>query len=292
MLQVKHLSKSFGSDLVLDDCSFEIPKSRVVGLVGSNGAGKTTLLKCIQGVYDFSGEILFANEKIVENNKIKSKIFLVSDANWFPFNATMKSMEELYATFYHFNSIRYKKYVDIFNLDIHKKINEFSKGMTRLACVCFALAVEPELLLIDEVFDGLDPKVRQVFKRCIIEDMDETKMSVLVSSHALRELEDICDEFIFLNKTIYTQGNVQDLKQNYSKVQVISDDISRLIELIGDDKIVHRKTSGKVHILICNINKDIMFDIMEKIQPQFYECLPITFEEYYLLVDEGGNQNE
>lgn len=256
MLEVKHVSKSFNNIKVLDDCSFEIPKARVIGLVGNNGAGKTTLLKCILGIYKFEGEIKYDGEDIYENNKIKSKIFMISDTTWFPSYATMNSMEIFYSTFYRFNLNRYKKYVSLFNINPQQKISEFSKGMIRLAAVCFGLAIEPELLLIDEVFDGLDPKVRQIFKRCIIEDMEEMEMSVLISSHALRELEDICDEFIFLNKTIYTYGNIQNLKENYSKIQIISDDINEITELIGREKIISERNSGKVHILgECKINR-------------------------------------
>lgn len=291
-LVVKNVSKSFDQKLVLRNCNFTVEKSRVVGLVGDNGAGKTTLLKCIQGIYTFEGSITFNEEDIVENNSNKAKIFMISDTTWFPFNATMISMRELYSTFYTFNNTRFMKYVELFKLDVNKKISTFSKGMARLAMVCFAFAIEPELLLIDEVFDGLSPKKRQLFKNCIIEDMEEMNMSMLVSSHALREVEDICDEYIFLDKTIYTQGNVQDLKENYCKLQIVCENIDQLLETIGHEKIIQCKNAGKVNIVICKLRRDEIIEIMKQFKPVFYECLPITFEEYYLLVESGDEIHE
>lgn len=291
-LVVKNVSKSFNQSLVLEQCNFKIEKSRIVGLVGDNGAGKTTLLKCIQGVYSFEGSITLDDKEIYENNEIKSKIFMISDSIWFPLNATMKSMKDLYSAFYTFNNTRFQKYVELFKLDENKKLSTFSKGMNRMAMVCFAFAIEPELLLIDEVFDGLSPTVRQIFKKTIIQDMEEMDMSVLVSSHALRELEDICDDFIFLNKTVYTQGNIQELKQMYSKLQIVCDDLDELYENIGKDKIVQSKTTGKVTVITCKLNKEEIHGIMKKINPAFYECLPITFEEYYLLVETEEERDE
>lgn len=291
-LVVKNVSKSFNQSLVLEQCNFKIEKSRIVGLVGDNGAGKTTLLKCIQGVYSFEGSITLDDKEIYENNEIKSKIFMISDSIWFPLNATMKSMKDLYNAFYTFNNMRFQKYVELFKLDENKKLSTFSKGMNRMAMVCFAFAIEPELLLIDEVFDGLSPTVRQIFKKTIIQDMEEMDMSVLVSSHALRELEDICDDFIFLNKTVYTKGNIQELKQMYSKLQIVCDDLDELYENIGKDKIVQSKTTGKVTVITCKLNKEEIHGIMKKINPAFYECLPITFEEYYLLVETEEERDE
>lgn len=291
-LVVKNVSKSFNQSLVLEQCNFKIEKSRIVGLVGDNGAGKTTLLKCIQGVYSFEGSITLDDKEIYENNEIKSKIFMISDSIWLPLNATMKSMKDLYNAFYTFNNMRFQKYVELFKLDENKKLSTFSKGMNRMAMVCFAFAIEPELLLIDEVFDGLSPTVRQIFKKTIIQDMEEMDMSVLVSSHALRELEDICDDFIFLNKTVYTQGNIQELKQMYSKLQIVCDDLDELYENIGKDKIVQSKTTGKVTVITCKLNKEEIHGIMKKINPAFYECLPITFEEYYLLVETEEERDE
>ncbi|SKA00934.1 ATP-binding cassette domain-containing protein [Anaerorhabdus furcosa] len=292
MLEVKHLSKSFEDQLVLNDCNFVVKDSTIVGLVGSNGAGKSTLLKCIQGIYDFDGEIAFDGELVKENNKAKAKIFMISDTQWFPMNATIESMKNFYKSIYIFDNELFEHYVKTFKLDTTKKINELSKGTIRLVSIAYALAIQPKLLLIDEVFDGLDPKIRKIFKDCLIKEMDELEMSVIVSSHALRELEDICDEFIFLDKTIYTQGSVQDLKQNYCKLQVISDDMDNIKLILKEENILSFKSFGKVSVIVSKYNKNQVIEMMEELKPLFYECLSISFEEYYMLIEKEEDNDK
>lgn len=282
MLKIKNCSKSIQNFEILKECNLELDSGKIMGLVGVNGAGKTTLLKCIAGIYDFEGSITLNDEIIYENEKVKSKVMYVQDSNIFPRDATIKSMVDLYNEFYDFNESLFRNYIHQFNLDENKKISSFSKGMQRLTALCLAFAAGPELLLLDEAFDGLDPKSRLQIKRILINELDESNMSVLISSHALRELEDICDDFAILDKHILSKGNVTDSIGNLNRVQVVYDKEIDVLNSLSDFEVVDYKQTGNVHVIVVRGNiEDIEVKLNEN-NPVFLEKLNVSFEELFI----------
>ena len=204
MIEIKNLSKSYGKTSVLEKVNLTVSEGSVFGLVGINGAGKSTLLRLISGVLKPNeGEIFVDGELVYENEKAKGKMFFLPDDPYYTPNINSKGLAELYKTFYDFNEETYAQYLDKFKLSEKAPIRNFSKGMKRQVFVSLALAVRPKYLLLDEAFDGLDPLARMVFKRGLIELVEEKKSAVIISSHSLRELEDISDSYGLLDhKTI------------------------------------------------------------------------------------------
>ena len=211
MLKVEAVSKKLGNKTVLENCSLTVQNGSVMGLIGPNGAGKSTLLRCICDVYQCDqGSITLDGETIHENEYLKQNILYLSDDPYYMYNATIKDMKEFYQIFYpQFDEKLYEKYLKIFKLDENKVMNNFSKGMKRQAFILMALAISPKLLLLDESFDGLDPMMRLLFKRAIGECIEKKDISIIISSHNLRELEDICDAFAILEDAhIETSGMI------------------------------------------------------------------------------------
>ena len=196
MINIMNLVKSFNDKKVLDNLNISIEDGTVFGLIGINGAGKSTLLRLISGVYSQDlGIVEVGGECVFENEKIKKDIIYVSDDPYFPFSSTIKSLKVFYSSFYNLNEDLYQKYLSMFNLKENALISSFSKGMKRQVSLLFAMAISPKYLLLDECFDGLDPLVRLNFKKALTELIQDKKITVIISSHNLKELEDICDSF-------------------------------------------------------------------------------------------------
>lgn len=282
MLRIENCSKSIHDFEILRNCNLELESGKVMGLVGVNGAGKTTLLKCIMGIYDFEGKITLNDQIIYENENVKSKVIYVQDSNIFPKEATIKTIIELYHQFYDFNESLFRNYINRFHLDENKKISTFSKGMQRLTALCFAFAANPELLLLDEAFDGLDPKSRLEIKRMLISELEESNMSVLISSHALRELEDICDDYAILDKHILLEGNVTESMENINRIQVVYDKEVDVLNRLIDFEVVDYKQTGNVHVVVVRGDVDTIENKLKEDHPVYYEKLNVSFEELFI----------
>ena len=226
MIEIKGVTKALGNNLVLDEVNLSIEEGKVFGLVGVNGAGKSTLLRCLAGIYKpESGEVVINGKQVYENPHVKQDIVLINDDPYYPLNATVDDIKNLYASFYALDEKRYETYVSLFKLDRKKVINNFSKGMKRQVFLIMALAISPKVLILDEAFDGLDPFVRLTFKRALTDLIEEKNITVIISSHNLRELEDICDSFgILENHHIVTSGDIQEGKDNIHKMQLVFKD--------------------------------------------------------------------
>ena len=222
MLRIMNLVKSFNDKRVLDNLSIEIEDGSVFGLIGINGAGKSTLLRCISGVYAQDMGVIEADgECVFDNPNIKKEIIYVSDDPYFPISGTIKSLKIFYSSFYHLDEKLYQKYLNLFGLNENGLISSFSKGMKRQVALLFAMAISPRYLLLDECFDGLDPLVRLKFKKALTDLIDDKEISVIISSHNLKELEDICDSFgILENGRIDTYGDLLSSKTNINKYQL------------------------------------------------------------------------
>lgn len=284
MLKIENISKTLGDTKVLENCSLEVQKGSVLGLIGPNGAGKSTFLRCISDVYKCDSGVIQFNDLIISNNEIlKQDILLLSDDPYYSQNKTISDMKEFYSIFYpSFDEDVYKKYLNIFGLDERKSMKNFSKGMKRQAFIIFALAISPKLLLLDEAFDGLDPYMRLVFKRAISEHLSSKDMTIIISSHNLRELEDICDCFALLdNHTITSQGDINETKEYIHKVQLVFNEEKQLDDFKEFD-CMNISISKRIVTMIVKGYEDDIIEKIHKLNPLIYDILDISLEEIFL----------
>lgn len=283
MIEIKGVTKALGNNLVLDEVNLSIEEGKVFGLVGVNGAGKSTLLRCLAGIYKpESGEVVINGKQVYENPHVKQDIVLINDDPYYPLNATVDDIKNLYASFYALDEKRYETYVSLFKLDRKKVINNFSKGMKRQVFLIMALAISPKILILDEAFDGLDPFVRLTFKRALTDLIEEKNITVIISSHNLRELEDICDSFgILENHHIVTSGDIQEGKDNIHKMQLVfKDNVTK--DMLTNLDIIHFDQVGRVMSLVVKGNIDEIKAELNQYHPLLMEVLAISFEEMFI----------
>lgn len=294
MLSIINLHKNFGDKNVLSGINLEVKEGTIFGLVGINGSGKSTLLRCISGVFepDF-GWILFNDLNTYKIADIRKDIIYVSDDAYFPNNSTISSLKDYYDSFYDLDEERYYKYLKMFGLDEHKQIVNFSKGMKRQVSLLFALAIKPKLLLLDECFDGLDPLVRLTFKKALVELLEDEKITVIISSHNLKELEDICDSFgILEDGLINTYGDLLESKENIVKFQLAYKTNKTRKDFTGIN-ILSYKQEGKVITIVVKDNINEARRIFEESNPIIMDEIPVTFEELFIYeVESRGLLNE
>ena len=289
MLRVNGISKSFVDKQVLKDLYLSVDPGSIFGLVGVNGAGKSTLLRCISGIYECdSGNITFDDMDTFRNEQIRKKIFFVTDEPYYPLAADIRTLKEFYSSHYDVDEERYQKYLKMFSLDEKKPLNSFSKGMKRQATLLFALAIKPELLLLDEAFDGLDPIVRYDLKKTLYEFIEEGDSSIIISSHNLKELEDICDSYgILEDGKIDTFGDLLESKQNINKYQLAFNKPLPEDAFAGLD-ILHQIKEGSVYTLVIKGDLAEVSGRLRKLDPLILDTLQVNFEELFIYEHEGG----
>lgn len=283
MIEVKNISKKFEDFVALSDVSCRIAGGCIYGMVGSNGAGKSTFLRTITGVYKpDSGEALIDGEPVYDNPKIKDNMVYVADDLFFLSGANMNKMAKFYADIYSkFDYEYYEKLTQKFGLDPKKSIINFSKGMKRQAAIILALSTRAKYLFFDETFDGLDPVMRQLVKQLIYNEVVENDATAIITSHSLRELEDICDHLTLLHKGgLVLDSDVFDLKTNQFKIQVaFGDEYGK--ERFEGIKYTQFKKVGSVTNLIVNDNRQAVVAKLEAMNPKLLEVLPLTLEEIF-----------
>ncbi|KAF1085022.1 ABC transporter ATP-binding protein YtrB [Sporotomaculum syntrophicum] len=284
MIEAKNISKNFADSAALTDVSIKVKKGSIYGLVGSNGAGKTTLLKILAGVYRQDlGEVLIDNQKVFENIAIKSRTVFIPDSLYFFSQYTVQDMAKFYQRIYaNWNEERYQKLKDAFRLDEHKKIQQMSKGMQRQAAFWLALSITPDFLLLDEPLDGLDPVMRQKVKNLIIQDTAAREMTVLISSHNLRELEDLCDCVGILHQgRSVVEKDLDALKSDIHKIQVaFQGDLPASI--FGNKHVLYQEKRGSVLLFIIRGKKEEIIKDSYQYQPVLLDILPLTLEEIFI----------
>ncbi len=281
MIEFKNVTKKFGDFTAVEDISFKVEPSSIYGLIGYNGAGKTTLLKTAAGIYRAEGgEVLMDGIATYDNDTIRREMFYIPDDLYFPMNATVNSMAKFYADYYpNFSFKTFNNLIEVFGLDPKKKIRGFSKGMQRQTEIILALASHPRFMLLDETFDGLDPQKKEITKKLFIEYVAESECSLIISSHNLSELSDLCDNVGLINgKKLTMDCSVYDISKNYSKFRLIFDrDITEF-----DFRGIKYKTldiDGKVAMII--------FDKTTAEEKQKLNALlPIAIDEYQLTMEE------
>jgi len=284
MINLKNIHKQFDTKKVLENINWEIPKASIYGLVGPNGAGKSTLLRIISGVLKADeGTVLVNGVDVYDNPSIKKHILFVSDDPFFLPQSTIKEMRNFYELFYpSFNDSMYHSLLKKFGLNETDRITDFSKGMKRQASIILALSCSPDVLLLDEAFDGLDPVMRLNLKRIIANELMNREMTVIISSHNLRELEDICDRIALLNNhTITIQDEIESIRNQYHKIQLAYTNAI-------DDKVLHDLNPmyfdkrGNVYMIVLKGDLDDKMKQIKDTQPVLCEEIPITMEEVFV----------
>jgi len=283
MIDAKNLTKKFGKFTAVDDITCQIKKGCIYGLVGSNGAGKSTFLRMITGVYrPDNGTITIDDLPVYDNPEAKKKFAYVPDELYFLPEASINRMAELYASVYeNFDMERCKTLTEAFQLNPKRSINTFSKGMKRQAAIILALSCRTDYLFFDETFDGLDPIMRSLVKSLICQDVIEKNTTVIITSHSLRELEDICDQLALLHKGgLVLENDVDNLKTERFKVQI---GFAREFDesLFSNIQYTKFKKVGSVASMIIKGDKDETHELLKLLNPVLLDMLPLTLEEVF-----------
>ncbi len=284
MIEILNVSKYYDKYLSLDSVCANIDRGSIFGLVGSNGSGKSTLLRIMSGIFKADGgSVLYDGENVFENQNVKKSILYLSDEQYFFPNATLNDMKNLYKALYEsFQEEKYKKLCNLFALNPARRLSTFSKGMQKQAVFLLALSCNPDYLLCDETFDGLDPVMRNLVKRIIADEAAERGMTTIIASHNLRELEDICDHIALIHKSrIVFVSDIDKMKENIHTVQaVFSDNFNP--ECLSDFKFTGYRRRGSMVSIVCRGSEEKIRTAIEALNPEFYELIPLTLEEIFI----------
>lgn len=292
MIEIKELSKYFAESgvLSLDNITLTVPDNSIVGLIGINGAGKSTLLRIAAGIYkQDSGTVAIDGKRVYENNQVKSQIAYISDDQYYQPGMTMKKMAMIHSSLREGFSI--KKFYELaerYGLDVNRRLSGFSKGMRRQSDIVIALSYGAKYLLCDETFDGLDPMTRELTKKIFIEEMTENNATILMSSHNLREMEDICDRIVLIDSgRLVLSADMDDLRGRVYKYQLVFeleesevplDSIAphmlnrsgRMITFIAEGAV--EETEKKIYALAKGYDNQVAY----------LEALPLSLEEIFM----------
>ena len=284
MIEVKNLVKTFDGFAALKGATITVPRGAVYGLVGPNGAGKSTLLRHITGVYkQDSGQVLVNGIPVFENRHVKQSIVFIPD-DWFYYNqSTIREMAALYAGMYpKFDKERFNKLRELFQISEKKPIRRMSKGMQRQAAFWITMSCLPEYLVLDEPVDGLDPVMRRQVWQVLLDDVAARGTTVLLSSHNLRELEDVCDHVGIMDKgAVLLERTLSDLQDNTVKLQVAYKPAEEP-QLPAELQILHHSAVGRVHTYIMRGSSEEICRRMQITDPVLLEAIPLTLEEIFI----------
>lgn len=286
MIEVKNVTKKFGSFTALEDISFLVEDSSIYGLIGYNGAGKTTLLKSAAGIYKTdSGKILLDGENSYDNGEIRSELFYIPDDMYFITNATVEGMARFYKGMYKsFDMTLLEKLLKVFSLEKEAKLRGFSKGMKRQAEIIFALASRPKFMLLDEVFDGLDPQKKEICKTLFLEYIADSECSVIISSHSLGDLAGLCDHVGLINgKKLTIDCCVDDIAVMNKKFRVLfSQNIPKeKLEVLPVKNLQVQGPVATFHVLGADNLKKVQ-TAMQVLPVSEITPAPLTLEEVFL----------
>ena len=285
MLEMKNVTKTFGTFKALEDLSLTVPKGAVYGLVGPNGAGKSTAIRHLTGVYrPDCGEILMDGQPIYENNPIKERIGHIPDDIFFFPSATLEEMRKYYKGMYpKFDDALFNRLNEVFQLPKRNQIRRFSKGMQKQAAFQLTIASRPDVMILDEPVDGLDPVMRRQVWSLILSDVAQYETTVLVSSHNLRELEDVCDHVgIMDHGNMLLERSLADMQGATCKLQLVGDVPEGL-------NILHESNSGRLKTLIIRASTQETIARVQATNPIYFDVLPLSLEEIFIYELGGVN---
>lgn len=284
MIRATDVTKRFGDFTALDGASLHVKKGSVYGLVGPNGAGKTTIIRHITGILrPDAGEIAVDGRAVYENPAVKSRIAYIADEPYFFAGYSIKDMAKYYSGIYpNWNSERFYELSEVFKTDIRRTARRLSRGTRKQAAFRLALSADPDVMILDEPLDGLDPIMRKSVWSLMLSDVAERGMTVLVSSHNLRELEDVCDHVgIMSGGKIVTEKALDDVKGNIHKVQTafadgFPEELSARLDILRNDR------SGSVNMLIIRGSAEEIRAIIGGFSPLILDLVPLSLEEIFI----------
>ena len=282
MIEIRSLVKSFDGFRALDGLNLTVPDGAVYGLCGSNGAGKSTAIRHLAGILrQDSGEVLIGGKEVFENPELKGRIAYIPDEVFFYTQATIHDMMKLYQdVFPHFSKERFEKLGSAFEIDPKRLIRKLSKGMQKQAAFWLALSTTPDFLLLDEPVDGLDPLMRRQIWSVLLADVAERGTTVLVSSHNLRELEDVCDHVGIVDRgKMLLERSLSDLQENMVKIQAVFNE-GQVIPSNLD--VLHASSTGRLQQLVIRGKQEEVTRTIEELQPIYMDVIPLTLEEIFI----------
>ncbi|MBE6920530.1 MAG: ABC transporter ATP-binding protein [Ruminococcaceae bacterium] len=285
MLEMKNVTKTFGTFKALDDLSMHVPRGAVYGLVGPNGAGKSTAIRHLTGVYrPDCGQITMEGVAIYENPILKSRMGYIPDDIFFFPSASLEEMRRFYRSMYpKFDDKLFEELYDIFKLPKKGQMRRFSKGMQKQAAFHLTICTRPDVLILDEPVDGLDPVMRRQVWNLILSDVAQRQTTVLISSHNLRELEDICDHVGIMDSgKMLLERSLADMQGNMLKLQMVGDVPQGL-------DILHESQSGRLKTLVVRGNAQEVEARLQPVKLTYYDLLPLSLEEIFIYELGGVN---
>ncbi|AOM81537.1 ABC transporter ATP-binding protein [Salisediminibacterium beveridgei] len=284
MIATESITKTFGDLKAVSDVSLNVKKGSIYGLLGSNGAGKSTLLKILAGIYRADhGEAIVDGKPVFETPETKGRTLFISDYPYFFNQTSLDDMARFYRGVYpHWNEKRYTQLSAHFEIDQSQKLNRFSKGMQRLAAMILTISAMPDVLILDEPFDGLDPVVRHQMKNILLQEVADRSLTLMVSSHNLREMEDFCDYVGVMHQgEILFEKDLDDLKSDVHKIQLAFKQAPGHDALTDQLDLLHHEQRGSMQMLIVKGNKEAIIDHIKQFDPVIVDVLPLTLEEVF-----------
>jgi len=278
MLELTNITKTFGSFKALDNLTMTIPQAAVYGLVGPNGAGKSTAIRHAVGVYrPDSGSVTFDGQPVYENPDVKVRMCSIPDDIFFFPSATLEDMHAYYKGLYpQFDDALFQKLYEIFQLPKKSPIRRFSKGMQKQAAFHLSICTRPDMLILDEPVDGLDPVMRRQVWSLLLSDVSQRETTVLISSHNLRELEDICDHVgIMDHGKMLLEKSLADMQGATHKLQIVG-------EVPKELEILHESSSGRLQTLVVRGNAEEIEARVKTTNPAYFDVLPLSLEEIFI----------
>ena len=284
MIELKGVTKNFDNFKALENIDLTIPKGSAFGLLGSNGAGKSTILRLLSGIYKAEdGNVLIDGEEVYDNIPIKQKVFFINDETIQFSNFTLNELKNFYKGFYpNFSQELFEKLRNSINLPLNKKLSQFSKGMKRQAIVITALACQTNYLLLDEAFDGLDPTMRIIVKRMIVDAIIDRDLTTIISSHNLKEINEVCDTVALLHegKIIFSK-DLDSVKGNIHKIQTAFPE-SYTAEDFSELQIMHFEKNQSIYYMIIKGDEDEIRKQLAPKNPLILDVIPLSLEEIFI----------
>lgn len=285
LIELNKLTKKFDKVTAVDNMSLSVSTGSVVGLVGSNGSGKSTLLRLLAGVYQpNSGEVLIDGQKLFDNPAAKGQCYFIPDFPYFYNNSTINNTAFLYRKLYpNWSEEQFARFCTVFPIDSNARIINMSKGMQRQAALILALSTCPRYLFLDEIFDGLDPVVRHLLKKILIDHVAEHNMTVIIASHNLRELEDLCDRICLMHRgQMLMERDIDSLRMCFRKVQVAFSQVPDKPNIFEGINVINVWRNGNVfNVTIRGTEEDFMPQL-NALNPAYISAMPLTLEEIFI----------
>ncbi len=293
MISINGLTKSFDKNKVLENVDITIKTGDIFGLIGINGAGKSTLLRMLAGIYyPTQGKILYDGLDIHKDISVKKDIFFLPDDPYYFMNQNAKSVKKIYEANYDFDQEAFLRYIDLFDLELDKSLTKCSKGMRRKIFIAIAFAIKPKYLILDEVFDGLDPQTRHIFKNELFDLKLEHNTTIVITSHSLREFEDICDSYAIIDgHHIKTIGNMMDDMDRIKQYQLAFDyDFDE--SLFKNFEVIRCFKNNKYAEVVIKGEQSTVKSELLKLNPIFMEEINLNFESLFLIHVKGATRDE